>query len=189
MADGDDTVTEYYPNVQGVKNKQFWIKYITKEDKQPYEHGIIVAQYIEASVKKTKVLGKRLISGERLEDIVQEEDNAHMILQFDKYQRAISAYRLTTEKAYTSEGTRGIWFVGPPGTGKSRKARDISLAEFNEEPFILTGGKWFDGYRGQKMIIIDDLDKYTAHQLGHSIKLWADRYPVTAEVKGATIPL
>lgn len=63
------------------------------------------------------------------------------------------------------------------------------MAEYNEEPFILTGTKWFDGYNGQKMIIIDDLDKYTAHQLGHSIKLWADRYPVTAESKGATIPL
>lgn len=65
----------------------------------------------------------------------------------------------------------------------------MALAEFNEEPFILTGGKWFDGYTGQKMIIIDDLDKYTAHVLAHSLKLWSDRYPVTAEIKGGTLPL
>lgn len=60
---------------------------------------------------------------------------------------------------------------------------------YKEEPFILTGTKWFDGYKGQRVIVIEDLDKYTAHQIGHHIKLWADRYPVTAEVKGATIPL
>jgi len=51
------------------------------------------------------------------------------------------------------------------------------------------GSKWFDGYKGQKVIVVEDLDKYTAHQLGHSIKLWSDRYPVTAEVKGDTINL
>lgn len=60
---------------------------------------------------------------------------------------------------------------------------------YNEEPFILTGGKWFDGYKGQQVIVVEDLDKYTAYQLAHNIKLWADRYPCTAEVKGATIPL
>ncbi len=60
---------------------------------------------------------------------------------------------------------------------------------YQEEPFILTGGKWFDGYKGQNVIVVEDLDKYTAYTLAHSIKLWADKYPCTAEVKGATIPL
>lgn len=39
------------------------------------------------------------------------------------------------------------------------------------------------------MIVIEDLDRYTAHSLAHSIKLWADRYSTHAEVKGGTIPL
>ena len=53
----------------------------------------------------------------------------------------------------------------------------------------MTGAKWLDGYKGQKVIIIEDLDKYTCHGLAHYLKLWGDRYPVTAEVKGSTIPL
>lgn len=46
-----------------------------------------------------------------------------------------------------------------------------------------------DGYKGQKVIVIEDLDKYTAHALAHSIKLWADKYSTTAEVKCGTVPL
>lgn len=75
MADGDDKVVEYYPNVQGVKNKLQWLTYLSKEDKEPYEYGITLAQFLQASVNKTKILGKRLIQGEPLKAIVEEEGN------------------------------------------------------------------------------------------------------------------
>lgn len=48
--------------------------------------------------------------------------------------------------------------------------------------------KWWDAYSGQKAIILDDLDKSHAF-LGHSLKRWADRYAITGEVKGSTVPL
>ena len=37
------------------------------------------------------------------------------------------------------------------------------------------------------MIHIEDLDKNTAHDQAHLIKLWADKYPVPGEVKGGKI--
>lgn len=55
----------------------------------------------------------------------------------------------------------------------------------------MAGSKWFDGYKGEKVIIIEDLDKYTCHanQLGHYLKIWGDKYRCSGEIKGGTVPL
>lgn len=82
---------------------------------------------------------------------------------------------------YTHPGTRGIWIYGPPGTGKSHYAR-----ENYPGAFIKSQNKWFDGYTGQDAIILDDLDTAV---LGHYLKIWADKYACSGEVKGGTVNL
>lgn len=52
--------------------------------------------------------------------------------------------------------------------------------------YLKAQNKWWDGYSGQKSVILDDLD---SDCLAHYLKIWADRYACTGEIKGSTIPL
>lgn len=49
---------------------------------------------------------------------------------------------------------RGIWIWGASGAGKSRLARDKFP---NSYPKLCN--KWWDGYKGQETVIMDDIGK------------------------------
>lgn len=85
---------------------------------------------------------------------------------------------------YVAEGTRGVWIYGPPGTGKTHYARH----EWGETFYIKAQNKWFDGYVGQETIVLDDLDT-SGTCLGHYLKIWADKWACTGEVKGGQVNL
>lgn len=70
------------------------------------------------------------------------------------------------------------WYYGPPGTGKSKKVRDDHGTDFFDKLL----NKWWDGYCGQDVVLLDDLDKNHSC-LGSHIKRWADIYAFNAEIK------
>lgn len=73
------------------------------------------------------------------------------------------------------------WIYGATGTGKSRVVRERFPSVYNKAQ-----NKWWDGYIGQKEVVIDDLDTTC---LGHYLKIWSDRYKCSGEIKGAIVPL
>lgn len=75
----------------------------------------------------------------------------------------------------------GLWIFGPAGCGKSRFARQLFP---NSYPKPLN--KWWDGYKTQESVIIDDVDKTHSTWISYFLKIWGDRYPFVAEVKGTS---
>lgn len=74
------------------------------------------------------------------------------------------------------------WWVGPTGTGKSSKL-------WAEYPNHYGKGlnKWWDGYEDEDVVAIEEMTPEAGKYLAHFIKIWADRYPFSPEVKGGQL--
>lgn len=74
------------------------------------------------------------------------------------------------------------WYYGSTGCGKTRKAVEEAQGDYY---ITMNSLKWWDGYDGQKVIIIDDFrrDFCTFHELLRIL----DRYPYRVNVKGGSI--
>jgi len=76
---------------------------------------------------------------------------------------------------------RNLWIWGVAGCGKSKYCYDhYPLAYWKP------ANKWWDGYKGQDEVVLDDIDPETCKYLTRHIKIWADRYPFEAEFKGSS---
>lgn len=123
-----------------------------------------------------EVATKLILDGVSLSDVAQEHPTVYV-----KYHRGLRDLKLTVTRPYIRETVCGLWIYGEPGTGKSHYAQ----SQF-PDAYRKAQSKWFDGYAGEKSIILDDLD---SGMLCHHLKIWADKWACTGETKGGTVHL
>lgn len=92
--------------------------------------------------------------------------------------RALERYKQLSLRPQNRD-VKVIILIGEPGTGKSRWAYD-NYPDLYTKP----DGQWYDGYTGQKTILLDDY--YGEIPYSQFLKV-LDRYPLQLPVKGGFI--
>lgn len=150
----------------------------TGTDCGPFEHGRFTGE--DDSPRSDLLMIKDLLDkGASIEEISEKYFETWV-----RNYRAFYDYVKMKTKAY--EGEREvIVFYGEGGTGKTRTA----IEEIGSAGYYIkeNGNKWWNGYLGEKNVIIDDFSEegFPFRTLLRVL----DRYKVSVEVKGGTIPL
>lgn len=135
--------------------------------------------------------GKKASQGKRsdLERVkemlfVEKKNIKEVLLECTSYQALRGAQILNVYKEPRLEDIpkEVLWFWGPTGTGKTRTA----VAEAGSDKWISGENlKWFDGYYGQEVAILDDFRKDFCTY--HFLLRILDRYPLKVPVKGSFV--
>lgn len=102
---------------------------------------------------------------------------------FAKYHGGLRFVAKTISKMTRKAPPVIYWFYGATGTGKTRLAYEWTLAHDKSYWISHTDLKWFDGYTGQEVAILDDFRVDNAHTFAQLLRLF-DRYTVDVPVKG-----
>jgi len=141
------------------------------------EHGVCPEQGARGDLAE---IGKRLAAGDTLLDVAESFPS-----DFIRYHGGIKAFQLITHSKARNSAVDPIvyWWFGPTGVGKSRKA----FEEFGAQAYVKMNDKWWDGYIGQPVVIMDD---YRPSLMPFNEFLRCiDRYPYRVQPKGGSIEL
>lgn len=144
----------------------------------PVEYGIPPARLY---VKGEKAEKNKMLLEKGAERAVEDGDIP--LTAYPKLKHAIDLYNACTVKHADLAILDNKWIYGDPGIGKSRGLREI-YPDHYDKPL----NKWWDDFKGQETVVLDDFGKEHS-VLGSHLKRWADHYPFTAEVKGGAVNL
>ena len=125
-----------------------------------------------------KDFNKRIIE----EGVEAAVDNGLVhIKDYKKMKESLQLYQLNTKSLGDRDKLENLWIHGKSGAGKSHYVRE-NHPGFYDKPL----NKWWDGYKDQKVVLIDDLEEQHGKWIGFFLKRWADHYSFPAETKGGT---
>lgn len=123
-------------------------------------------------------IGIDIVSGAKTSsDIAKEQPEFYI-----KYHRGLKALEYEIAK-HREVKPINIWIFGPAGVGKSSY---VFKKHGTKNVYVKDGTQWWDGYRGEPVILIDDFDgKWPFRDLLRLL----DWYPYQGQTKGSYIKL
>lgn len=167
----------------GAEGIQRIIAYVTKEDSR-----------VEGPWSGGNLPSKKRRAGEVVVTMIREGRPDSEIVELFPFQaRNIGLIREGLERTHVLVDRNSppeVWFVhGDPGAGKTRKFFDMAesprdIAIINMPPN--TGTWFFNGYRQQRIAVLDDANPPTERNIVALLRL-LDRYPIMVDTKGGFI--
>jgi len=153
------------------------IAYCAKEESRvagPYTFGNIPKKGVSQDLEVVK---EKIVTGTTISTLCQDHWGTMI-----RHGKAIERYMFYMTKPVMRPNIECTYIWGPSGVGKTRYVYD------NENPeyvYSVDAGKWFDGYDGHPIILIDEFDKqdFKNPNMAWYLRM-LDRYPFKAEPKG-----
>lgn len=127
-----------------------------------------------------KSLRDAIKDGKSFQELVDDDDQLLCLAKHDRFaSKLFNMYKKhKNTHSYAKVDVHVLW--GKTRTGKTRSARETA----DSEPFVLTlgDGNWFDGYTGEKVLIIDEF-RDSQVPIGELLRL-LDHYQCRLKVKG-----
>ena len=167
--------------------------YCTKEDEHYFEKGSIPENGRKKGGEETKKKWKECIElakNEKFDEIEEKYPNWWVNKYNTWKQIAADTKKDNSMDEVTEKEIKKhfLWLWGPSGTGKSHTARRISKELDCDEPYLKDLNKWWNGYKHQKVTIIEEASPKQCEYLASYFKKWCDKWSFTAECKGTVIP-
>lgn len=117
-------------------------------------------------------ISERIVAGASLEEIANDHPDSYV-----RYHRGFEALLYSVRRVPERVKPLVILCQGGTGTGKSRWCKETLPDAYWKPP-----GKWWNGYAGERMVVIDDFD--TSDFPYRVLLRVLDRYPMQVETKG-----
>ncbi len=165
-------------NAESCRSPKAVIKYCKKDG----DFISNIANLLNYEKNKSKKLSTFLLE-EGVDKAV--EDGLISIRGLKRLRQDVFDYKLHKVDVEPTIHCKGIWIYGPTGAGKTTEALRRFPNAFRKPPT-----KWWDGYEGQAVVLLDDLRKTHAGFIVYYLTQWMDRHaPPGGEVKGGQVPL
>lgn len=167
--------------LQQMISKKGSTKYVTKSDTRiggPWEIGTPKKQGARTDLEEISEMVKEKKS---MKEIAEEYPS-----QYIRYNRGIKELKLALEEKKERVGWKPFLTIikGQPGIGKSKMVFEKHFP--NDEIYIKDPKiKWWDGYRGQDVVIINEFKSTSVISMEDFNNL-IDYYPWRVETKGGT---
>lgn len=139
---------------------------------------------VQGKCKPLTQVVKDQCSGVNVSDYIRDgrfDDAATWVRHF----KGLAALRFETSVPRSpSNPVTVYWCYGPTGSGKSRWAHETFPGAY----YHPQAGKWFDGYKGESVVIFDDFRPCNELAYNWLLKV-CDIYPMKVPIKGAMAEL